>query len=81
MNSERRTFNTSVRSCWNEPIRNILRIIDLHTNMYLQTGDSWHEEQAAMFRNYVNELKTRILTREQKERVVPNRMEWQSDDK
>jgi hypothetical protein len=68
MNSERRTFNTPERSSWNEPIRNILKVIDLHTSIYLQTGNPWHERKAALLRTYINDLKTHILTREQKER-------------
>jgi hypothetical protein len=61
----RRTFNTPVRSCWNAPIHHILKAIDNHTALYLQTGNLWHAEKAAMLRGYVHELKAFIHAQEE----------------
>lgn len=62
--NERRTFDTPIRSCWNAPIHNILKAVDNHTALYLQTGLEWHEEKASMLRSYVSELKTFIHAEE-----------------
>lgn len=61
---ERRTFNTPVRDCWNAPIHHLLKAIDNHTRLYLETGDPWHEEKASMLRAYLTELKAFIHDRE-----------------
>ena len=46
--TERRTFDTPARSPWNAPIYQILKAIDMHTALYLQTGLTWHAEKAAL---------------------------------
>ena len=66
MASERRTFDTVVRSSWNAPIHHMLKAIDNHTALYLQTGLVWHEDKATMLRSYVTELKTWIHAEEKK---------------
>lgn len=57
---ERRTFNTPIREPWNGPIHNMLKAIDNHTRLYMQTGDIWHEHKANELRQYLHELKTWI---------------------
>jgi hypothetical protein len=52
-----RTFNTPHREPWNPKIHNVLKTIDLHTEFYLKTGDSFHLEQASYLRSYVYSLK------------------------
>lgn len=55
-----REWNTNVRESWNTPINQILKAIDNHTQLFLETNDYWHEEKSSILRNYVNELKTWI---------------------
>jgi hypothetical protein len=55
-----REWNTPKRECWNAPIHNILKAIDNHTRIGMQTGDPWHEEQAEILRKYVKDLKVWI---------------------
>lgn len=64
---EKRTFNTEVRRHWNEKIANILKAIDLHNELYFQTYNSFHKEQAEILRNYVRELKDWIIKEENKQ--------------
>ena len=64
MENPRRTFDTPIRSCWNAPIHHVLKAIDNHTALYLQTGLPWHEERASMLREYLHELKTFIHAQE-----------------
>lgn len=64
MDERKRTFNTSIRECWNTPIHNILKAIDSHTALFLATGNPWHEEKAGQLRQYVHELKTYIHAEE-----------------
>lgn len=61
-----REWNTPKRECWNAPIYQILKAIDNHTRLWIQTGDYWHEEQAKILREYLNELKTWIHKEEKK---------------
>lgn len=61
---ERRTFNTSIREPWNQPIHHILRAIDNHTRLYLATKDEWHHRQAVNLRLYLWGLKDRIVSEE-----------------
>jgi hypothetical protein len=61
-----RTFDTPKRECWNKPIHQILKAIDNHIRLHLETGDSWHEEQAQILRNYVKNLKIWIHEQEGK---------------
>ena len=63
--NDRRTFNTAARARWNAPIHNCLKAIDAHTELFLSHGDHWHEEKAAMLRDYVHELKAWILLQEE----------------
>jgi len=62
--SERRTFNTDVRAPWNASIHHCLKAIDNHTALHLQTGLPWHEQKAAMLREYVAELKDWLIMQE-----------------
>jgi len=52
-----REWDTPVRECWNASIHKILKAVDNHTRLYLETGDEWHEEKAEILRQYVKELK------------------------
>jgi len=62
--NERRTFNTPIRECWNAPIHQMLKAVDNHTRLYLQTGDIWHEKQAQILRKYLKDLKVWIHEQE-----------------
>lgn len=55
-----REWSTPKRDCWNAPIHQILKAVDNHTRLYLETGDKWHEDKAQVLREYVRELKTWI---------------------
>ena len=59
-----REWNTPKRECWNSPIHNILKAIDNHTRLHMETGDFWHEEQAQILRKYVKDLKVWIHKQE-----------------
>jgi hypothetical protein len=59
-----RTYNTIIREPWNSKIHNILKTIDLHTRLYLETGDKFHLIQSDILRTYVLELKEWILSKE-----------------
>ena len=59
-----REWSTDVRDQWNEPIRQILKAIDAHIQLYVKTGNTWHLEQADFLRSYVSGLKTWILGEE-----------------
>ena len=59
-----REWDSPVRERWNAPIHNILKAIDNHTSIYLNTGDKWHAEQADFLRKYVKRLKDRIKEEE-----------------
>lgn len=52
-----REWNTDQRKDWNAPIHQILKAIDNHTRLWMETGDSWHEEKANILRQYLRELK------------------------
>jgi len=58
--SERRTWDSPIRSPWNPKIHNILQTIDLHIQLYLKTGDVKHLEMAEALRQYVYCLKAWI---------------------
>ena len=62
----RRTWNTPVREHWNAPIHHCLKAIDLHTSLFLKTGDQWHADKAKYLRDYLCELKTWIHMQESK---------------
>lgn len=55
-----REFNTEQRKPWNAPIYQILKAIDNHTRLWMETGDYWHEEKANTLRQYLKELKSWI---------------------
>ena len=61
---EKRTFNTETRKNWNEKIASILKAIDLHNELYFQTFDDFHKEQAEHLRIYVRQLKDWIISQE-----------------
>lgn len=59
-----RTFNTIIREPWNVKIHVIVKAIDLHTKLHLETGDEFHTIQADILRNYISSLKKWILLKE-----------------
>jgi len=59
-----RDFNTPQREKWNTKIHNILKTIDLHTELHLKTGNDFHWHQAKILRKYVSDLKTWIHSEE-----------------
>jgi hypothetical protein len=59
-----REWNTPKRECWNPPIHQILKAIDNHTRLWMETGDYWHEEKANVLRDYLRELKDWIHKQE-----------------
>ena len=63
-NPAKRTWNTPIREGWNAPIHHFLKAIDLHTKLYLKTGDQWHLNKAEHLRQYLHELKTWIHKQE-----------------
>lgn len=68
MMDDQRTFNSPVRSRWNVPIRNCLKAIDNHVELYFLHRDPWHLEKADILREYVRQLKHYILAEEEKAR-------------
>lgn len=52
-----REYNAPHRKDWNDPIHYILKAIDAHGRLFLETGDCWHEEQAKILRKYIKDLK------------------------
>ena len=56
----KREFNTPHRQAWNSSIHHILKAIDQHTKLYLQSQDPWHIDKAEILRSYLHELKTFI---------------------
>jgi hypothetical protein len=60
----RREFNTPVREPWNDAIREILKAIDNHNQIYFETKNFWHIEKARQLREYVKELKDWIKLNE-----------------
>lgn len=59
-----REFNTPHREAWNAPIHQILKAIDEHMRLYMESMDPWHVEKAEMLRVYLHELKTFIHRQE-----------------
>ena len=59
-----RTYNTPHRENWNPKIHSILKTIDLHTELHLETGNEYHWRQAEILRKYVSDLKTWINSQE-----------------
>lgn len=64
MANERRTWDSPVREPWNPKIHVMLKSIDLHVDLYLQTGESFHLEMANALRIYVRQLKDWIHQQE-----------------
>lgn len=64
-----REWDTPVREIWNTPIRQMLKAIDNHVKLYLETGDTWHLAQAEVLRRYVSNLKTWIHAEEVRRKV------------
>lgn len=62
----KREFNTPHREAWNAPIHQILKAIDEHMRLYMESHDPWHVEKAEMLRLYLHELKTFIHRQEGK---------------
>jgi predicted NAD/FAD-binding protein len=60
-----REWNTSAREAWNVPIHQIIKAIDNHTRLHLETGNSWHRECADSLREYLHKLKTYIQSQEE----------------
>jgi hypothetical protein len=63
-NQSRRTWSTCIRDPWNAPIHQLLKAIDEHVRLFLETGDEWHLEKAEQLRVYVSELKRYIHKQE-----------------
>ena len=61
-----REWSTNIRDPWNAKIHSILKTIDLHTELHLETGDDFHLNQSNILRIYLRELKTWIHKQEQK---------------
>lgn len=55
-----REWDNDIRHPWNPKIHNILKTIDLHIELYLKSGDTFHLTQAEILRKYVYDLKTWI---------------------
>ena len=60
-----REWNTPHREKWTAPIHQILKAIDNHTRLHLETGNFWHEQQAQILRRYVADLKDFIYKEEE----------------
>jgi hypothetical protein len=60
-----REWNTPKRERWNAPIHQILKAIDNHTRLHLETGNFWHEHQANILRQYLTDLKVFIHKEEE----------------
>jgi hypothetical protein len=59
-----REWDNDTRHFWNPKIHNILKTIDLHTELHLKTGNDFHYHQAEILRKYVSDLKTWIHSEE-----------------
>jgi hypothetical protein len=57
-----REWDNNTRQPWNPKIKNILKTIDLHTKMHLETGNDFHWHQAEVLRKYVYDLKAWIYS-------------------
>lgn len=61
-----REWNTPFREPWNPIIKRCLDGVDLHTKLYISTGDNFHHQQANMLRDYISKLKDWIHNTEPK---------------
>jgi hypothetical protein len=59
-----REWSNNTRDPWNDKIHVIIKAIDQHTKLYLQSGDEFHNEQSKILRHYVVELKSWIHKQE-----------------
>jgi len=59
-----REWDNPTRNPWNQKIHNILKTIDLHTELHLKTEDEFHYIQARILRQYVSDLKDWIHKKE-----------------
>ena len=59
-----REWDTPLREPWNPVIHRLLKAIDTHMSLYLETGDSWHFRKAQILREYVVDLKDWISAQE-----------------
>jgi hypothetical protein len=59
-----REWNTSFREPWNPVIKKCLDGVDLHTKYHIETGDTFHKDQADLLRSYVRNLKDWIHSTE-----------------
>lgn len=64
--SERRTWDSEIRSPWNQKIYTMLKAVDLHVELYISTGDIVHAEMAELLREYVLQLKKWIHKQERR---------------
>lgn len=68
-----REWSTDIRDPWNAKIHSILKTIDLHTELHLETGEEFHINQSNILRNYLRELKTWIHNQEKQEKIHGNK--------
>lgn len=59
-----RDWTTEIRDPWCPRVAQLLKTIDLHTDFYVKTGDTFHQEQAEYLRSYVYRLKDWIKKEE-----------------
>lgn len=57
-------WTSPIRQKWSEVIRQCVKGIDYHNEMYFQTLDKWHLSKAEQLRQYVTELKEMIKRKE-----------------
>jgi hypothetical protein len=60
-----REWSTTVRDEWCPKIAHIIKTIDLHSESYLATGDTFHKDQAEYLRRYIYSLKDWIQSKEE----------------
>ena len=59
-----REWDNDTRYPWNPKIHSILKTIDLHTKIHLESGDDFHWQQAEILRKYISDLKTWLQLQE-----------------
>ena len=60
-----REWSTEIRDPWCPKIAQIIKTIDLHSEFYIITGDTFHKEQAEYLRHYIYNLKDWIQSNEE----------------
>lgn len=63
-----REWSNETRDPWNAKIHSILKTIDLHTELHLETGDDFHLYQSNLLRTYLRDLKAWIHNQEKPEK-------------